>query len=42
MTHESHTRTRGYDAAQVGWEVTVGVTVHETMSNLRQREVDDR
>jgi len=28
-------------AARVGWEVTVGVTVHDKMSNLRQRGAGD-
>ena len=35
MSQGSHLRTRGYAVAQVGWEVTIGVTVHDGMSDLR-------
>jgi len=28
---------RGYAATQVGWEVTIVVTLHEERSNLRQK-----
>ena len=29
--------TGGYAATQVGWEITIGVTVHDEMPNLRQK-----
>lgn len=28
------------DRARVGWEVNIGVTIHDMMSNLRQKGVD--
>lgn len=37
MTQGSRPRTGGCTAARVGWEVTVGVTVHDKMSNLRKK-----
>lgn len=36
MSQGSHPRIGGYATAQVGWEVTVSVTVHDKMFNLRQ------
>ena len=32
-------RARGYVVAQVGWEVTVDVAVHDKRSNLRKNGV---
>jgi len=37
MSHRSRPTTRGCAVAWVGWEVTIGVTVHDKMSNLRQQ-----
>ena len=36
-SQRSWPHARGCAAVRVGWEVTIGVTVHEKMSNLRQR-----
>jgi len=40
MMYGSRPRTRGYATMWVGWEVTVGVTIHDMISNLRQRGAD--
>ena len=31
----------GCDATRVGWEVTIGVTVHDGMSDLRKKRAGD-
>lgn len=41
MTHGSHSRTGDYATTRIGWKVIVGVTIHDRMSNLRKRGVDD-
>ena len=41
MSQGSRSRMGGCAAARVGWEVTVGITVHDGMSDLRQKGADD-
>lgn len=37
MSHGSRSHIRGCTATQVGWKLTIGVTVHGKRSNLRQK-----
>ena len=39
MLQGSRLRTGGYATARVGWKVTVGVTIHDRMFDLRQNGV---
>jgi len=38
MSQGSRPCIGGYTAVWVGWEVTVGVTVHDKRSNIRKKE----
>ena len=37
MSQGLRPRMGGFTATQVGWEVTIGVTIHDGMSELRQK-----
>lgn len=42
MTHRSCSHIRDCATMQIGWKVTIGVTFHDKMVNLRQQGVDGR